>query len=105
MATQYDPSIIQAFADRLYDQARSIVITYGFAGLFFGAIAGAFAGYSIARDAVAIVAGICALLGLLFGVSAGRARAFVLKLQAQQALCQVQIEQNTGGTKVAQRAA
>ena len=36
-----------------------------------------------------------AALGALFGIMAGNARANALRLQAQIALCQVQIERNT----------
>ncbi|HEV3037803.1 MAG TPA: hypothetical protein VHA33_08465 [Candidatus Angelobacter sp.] len=39
MATQYDPSILQQFADQLYKQAKSIVVStalrYGFTTFLF----------------------------------------------------------------------
>ena len=96
MAVQYDPKIIVTFAERLYKQADSIVASYAmFAGLF-GALAGAAAG---AASMNATVPGLLAGLVLfaLLGYVAGQARAFALRLQAQIALCQVQIESNTRG--------
>jgi hypothetical protein len=47
------------------------------------------------------IVGVVTLLAIAAGVSAGRTKAFQLKLQAQQILCQRQIEANTAtvGTK------
>ncbi len=84
----YDPQIIQTFADRLYSQARTIAFVYGLVGAGAGAIGGDFAGNSTAM-------GVGALLGLLLGVVVGIQAGFRLKLQAQTALCQLAIEQNT----------
>lgn len=98
MATSYDSSIIQRFADRLYKQADQIVYTYGLLGFLIGAGAGAALGMSGGSHDTPVVPAV--LVGAFFCflfVLAGRARAFVLRLQAQTALCQAQIERNTSG--------
>ena len=94
----YDPKIIQEFAKRLYKQAASIVIVYTVLGAILGIIIGGIIvnGTSLHRDMnplIGILIG-AAFFGL-FGFSIGRERAFKLKLQAQTALCQVKIEENT----------
>lgn len=106
MANQaYDPKILQEFADNLYYQARSIQATYLLGGLFLGFFAPLLAprvSFDAARLAadfnLAVVVGISVLVGGLIGYVAGRSRAFKLKLQAQQVLCQVAIEANTRAT-------
>ncbi|WP_437596869.1 hypothetical protein WMF28_30270 [Sorangium sp. So ce590] len=101
---QYDPQIIQQFAASLYRQANSIVATYallfGLLGTAVGAPAGAFllgnrSSWEIFAAVGAVVLG--GFVGLL-GALMGQQRAFALKLQAQQALCQLQIEANTRAT-------
>lgn len=96
MATQYDPSVIQKFADRLYAQADRIVYTYMFVGFIVGFVGGGVFGTSISgRDAL-ITWGV--VVGTILAVPftmAGFARGDALRLQAQTALCQVQIESNS----------
>lgn len=84
----YDPKVINEFANRLYKRARSIIATYTLAGL----LAGAVGGLMTKEPIVAIIAG---LLGGALGYTMGRDKAFSLKLEAQTALCQVQIETNS----------
>ncbi len=89
MTTRFDPTVIQQFADRLYSQARTLVVLYSVLGVLVGSIGA----YAITRsERLAMIAG--GLLGLL-GFAIGQARTFSLRLQAQTALCQVQIEANT----------
>ena len=92
--TEYDPEVIRKFADRLYSRAATIEVMYTILGALVGGGIGFAANYSLRSSQPLIY-----LLGLLlFGVlgyAAGSARAFLLRLQAQTALCQVQIEQNT----------
>lgn len=100
--TDYDPDIIQSFAERLYSQARWLVVRYSVICSAVGLLMGL-----IARSAVSVVAGkrdgfeleamACGLgvLGGFLGWMAGNERAFSLRLQAQTALCQVKIEENT----------
>ena len=93
MAVQYDPKIIAQHAEALYQRASRIVFTSGFWGFLMGAAAlGAATAASSNTGAFALVGG---LVGAVLGVSVGRGRAFVYQLQAQQALCQVEIEANT----------
>jgi hypothetical protein len=94
MAT-YDPSVIVTFADSLYAQAASIMGVYSVVGGLVGAGIGAVIGNAI-HDGSSVVLG---LIGaVIVGAIAwqlGRQKAFALRLQAQVALCQVQIEANT----------
>lgn len=87
---QYDATIIKQFAENLYSRAKSIIFTYTVLGLVIGIAAG-----TAALPVIGTAIG-GAFFGL-FGFLLGRDKAFQLKLQAQTALCQVQIEQNTGG--------
>jgi hypothetical protein len=89
---EYDPKIIQQLADRLYRQATNAIIS----GALIGALLGAGIGVGLSGEnlnAVAILAG-AAILGLL-GLVTGREYAFRLRVQAQIALCQLKIEENT----------
>jgi len=85
---EYDARIIYQFADALYRQARSIVLTYTLIGFLLGGVGG----FVVAAEFAAIAGAL--ILGLL-GYVVGQQRAFQLKLQAQIALCQVRIEENT----------
>lgn len=86
----YDAAVIQEFASRLYRRASSIIATFTVIGLIIGGVAGAAAFQS---NGIAIL--IAAAIGAALGFSIGQERAFKLKLEAQVALCQVQIEKNT----------
>lgn len=87
---QYDSNVIVEFAAKLYKRAGSIILSY----TVFGVLLGAIGGLMVIPDAMAAVAG-AVLLGII-GFKLGADKAFQLKLQAQIALCQVQIETNTG---------
>jgi hypothetical protein len=91
-STQYDPAIIQKFADKLYSQANTIIIACTLLGLVVGAAGGYAVGDYSTKTTYAGLGAI--VLGLL-AFAIGTARAFVLKLQAQVALCQKKIEENT----------
>ena len=98
MKLEYDEELIRRGAEDLYRKARAIVAKHGLVGAVLGCIAGALAGL-IWTDGdeklFFLVASASTLVGLLGGISSGRSRAFVLRFQAQQLLCQVQIERNT----------
>lgn len=99
MNTQYDSSILQQFADDLYARARWIVFTtalvYAFVGFVGSAFLAGFLKLSRTADATVIVwVLLFTLIALAIGYTQGRAKAFQLKLQAQQTLCQRQIEIN-----------
>jgi hypothetical protein len=98
---EYDPSIIELAAARLYSKADAVVmgsITIGIVvGAAFGAIPLSSLGASwpipSALGFATLILG--AILGAVIGYTIGDARAFGYRLQAQSALCQLQIERNT----------
>ena len=111
---QFDAKVIQSFAARLYTRARLLVVLYSLFGVSAGAIVGkAYDEFlsitaSIPRTIVGtfmpspakprprssfMLGGI--LFGGLAGFWIGSSKAFNLKLQAQTALCQLKIEENT----------
>jgi len=94
-SVRYDVTVIQEFADRLYSEAASVVIK----STIFVALMGAIVLVVLAavvqpRESLGAAAAIGALLGGLVGYSRSESRAFELRLRAQQALCQVQIERH-----------
>lgn len=98
----YDPQIIVQFAASLYARAAALIRSYtvwgALVGLLVAGAIGGFVGSSVAGSGggAAFVLGLIgALLGGYGGYQAGLEKAFSLKLQAQIALCQVQIEFNT----------
>ena len=84
----YDPKIIQEFADRLYAKAKSIVRNYSIVGILL-------LGFGGLASQNPIIALIGAILGGLIGYAIGTEKAFQYRLQAQTALCQVEIESNS----------
>ncbi len=103
MPTEYDPKIMQECADALYEQARHIIIRealkYGLIVFLLSVVVlavGAITYHSeFPNQAQGIVIVFLTLIAVVAGVDAGRRKAFNLKLEAQQLLCQRQIEQNT----------
>ncbi|HEU4887372.1 MAG TPA: hypothetical protein VFV49_05755 [Thermoanaerobaculia bacterium] len=91
--TKYDPSVIVEFADYLYAQAASVVLGYTVVGILAGGGIGAVIGTMLGEGVIPIVIG-AAIVGVI-AAQLGRQKAFALRLQAQVALCQVQIEANT----------
>jgi hypothetical protein len=92
----YDASVIESFAEALYAQAKSIVIRY----TILGGLIGFGIGYAIANNARGdgtTVGAVVAVAGAILGFMQGQSKAFALRLQAQTALCQVQVEKNTRG--------
>ncbi|MCA6602996.1 MAG: hypothetical protein ACK5U6_13830 [Pseudanabaena sp.] len=97
MAQNYDERILREFADRLYNRANFIVLGYTVLGGLIGVIAFAslFPGLFRSNESLAIM--ITSVIGGSIGCAMGSEKAFWLKLQAQTALCQAQIERNTRG--------
>jgi hypothetical protein len=116
--TKYDPQVIQEYSEALYRKARKIVIWNTINSALLVAILGGILGTSLltfvvgqrasafaaplaASAMVAILSIVGAVLGAFNGYHSGSARAFHLKLTAQSALCQRQIELNTRRTALA----
>lgn len=97
----YDAAIIRKFANMLYRQATLVVITNTLIGAAIGCgiyillmILGSIASMGSARgsdDGIIIGAAIGGAIGFWQGLQ----KAYWLKLHAQVALCQVEIEHNT----------
>jgi hypothetical protein len=89
---EYDSKVIHKFADRLYSQARTILISYPLlGGLILAGIIYGFELYS--RTKINHLIGF--IVGALIGYLIATEKAFKLKLEAQTALCQAKIEENT----------
>ena len=92
---QYDPAIIEKFADRLYRSANSIILVY----TLLGALIGGGVGYAVGTYLEAVSPVLTPVCGLVFvgafGYLQGLERAFKLKLEAQRALCLLTVERNT----------
>jgi LPXTG-motif cell wall-anchored protein len=101
---QYDATVLQRYADRLYAKAAWIALRFGFVGTLIGALAGALIemvpGVTVSsiRTGTADNSGFLLLGGILgaaIGALIGRRKAFQYRLQAQMTLCQMRIESNT----------
>ena len=93
---KFDPRVVQEFADRLYRQADLMALSSAIVGSLIGITLGAVSASLIHQTThmtMVLLAGalICGLLGYV----RGRERGFSLKLNAQQALCQIHIERNS----------
>ena len=102
MAVTYDGAIIQTFVERLYWRANNAVATYTLLGVGIGLSVGyILAGLlgEVARGRMPYEA-LCILLFGGIAYSVGRERAFALRAQAQIALCQIRIEENTRSAPV-----
>ena len=91
--TTYDPKVIQKFAEKLYSQANSVVFTHGFLGAILGGVAGGVVGKfaSFGLGFTLFLAVVACLMGVAVGVS----KSFTLRLRAQEAHYDMQIEWNT----------
>jgi sulfite exporter TauE/SafE len=92
---QYDPQILQTFANKLYSRANGIIAAWTLIGVIAGGVGGVALESAIRTGNAAVIAAGAAVLCGVLGFAIGSSRAFLLKLQAQQALCQRQIELNT----------
>lgn len=103
MPVQYDPDILQQYADQLYREAKWIIGTTALryaVVVFLIALSLLMTVDARARFApfnspdIALV-WIVTFVGFLIGLEAGRRKSFRLKLDAQKILCDRQIELNT----------
>ncbi len=106
MPTEYDASVLQVFADDLYKQARYIVVTtairYGLmtflVSIVLSAVLLAYIPHQdtpVEPSTMVVPVFIVSFIGLAVGISEGNSKAFRLRLEAQEVLCQRQIELNT----------
>jgi hypothetical protein len=102
--TTYDEKILQEYVDDLYQQTKRIVVwTAVRYGLAVFLVSFAITLVVVSERAVstgsanegALLVFVLTLIGILAGIDAGRRKVFMLKLQAQQILCQRQTEINT----------
>ena len=94
----YDSNLLRTLAERLNAQARSAVVVGIVAGAVTGGLFGFAASLIFMLSQSMLIPG--AVVGGILGIVAGRRKAQALRLQAQMALCQVQIEENTRANKV-----
>jgi hypothetical protein len=111
--TIYDDTVLQQYADGLYQEAKWIVFwtaaKYGLLTfvicLAIGITTGLLKPTNPDATAGLVFGAIFVVLGVLYGIDAGRRKAFHLQLEAQQALCQRQIEKNTRAMPQSQKSA
>ncbi len=102
MHIEYEPAVIRKFAADLYADADAMIVRAAIRGFFLWGGTSALAAYFTAsgsdRNSIMLVA---ALVGGGIGAwvshALAQATANALRLQAQTALCQVQIEENVRG--------
>jgi hypothetical protein len=93
---KYDPDILRKYANQFYMKANLEILGWSVVGLFLGAVLGVALLALKLNDVSPELLFLGALVGGAFlGFLWGREKAFMLKVQAQQILCQVEIEQNT----------
>lgn len=94
--TTYQPEVIQRFADRLYARSATAIVISTLLGVLVGVAVDPFIHQTLPANLSNHLPewSSAALLGLI-GLLQGFERAFLLRLQAQTALCQLQIELNT----------
>ena len=100
MTVEYDPAVLQDFAERLYKQARSIAVTSAIRAFILGGIVGAIVLQFVHQATSSIVAfiGFGTVAGIL-SFSSGWEKSFQLRLEAQRALCALQTEVNTRSSR------
>jgi F0F1-type ATP synthase assembly protein I len=91
--SNYDPSLLRTLAEQLNAQARTAVAVGIIAGALTGGLFGFAASLIFMLSHSLLIPG--AAVGAILGIFAGRRKAQALKLQAQMALSQIQIEENS----------
>ena len=100
MAVQYDPKILQQFADDLYEQAGRIALATAtwftlVVLVIFSPLLVLSGGGRMDTSGALPLAAVIAAFAFGAGFQWGKHKAFTLKLKAQQILCQREIELNT----------
>lgn len=93
----YDVALIQGLANRLYSQSRIVIVKYTVIGavlfsLIFYIAASMEHNFGLAPTRSL---GVGLLIGVVLGFMLGQRKSYQFKMEAQLALCQVQIERNT----------
>ena len=97
MTPDYDPKVIQQYAASLYRQATWLAIEYAIIGGFGGwAIGWTLVHFGIAYvGSASMTAFLVGLGGAVLGCANGYSKGMAHRVQAQLALCQMRIEENT----------
>ena len=90
---RYDPSVLREMAARLDAQATTTVVIWTIVGVVVGAGALAVVGGAFGNVGLGALVGLFVGGGL--GYMIGEHRALMIRFEAQLALCQVAIEENT----------
>jgi hypothetical protein len=96
--TSYDEKVLQAYADRIYRRAAGLIFSYAFFCAVIGAVIGAMFSAAVKATDTPWWAAVGAI-GLCVGIAWGRSASLKLRAEAQQILCQVEVEKNTRAFK------
>jgi len=96
----YEPEYIKDYANTLYQQAKYVIPLHFFIGIFLGFFVFNAISIMLMDMLDFLIPSIGVLVGGVMGLQVGRNRASQLKLQAQLALCQLNIEENTRPSNV-----
>jgi hypothetical protein len=97
--TTFRPEIIEKFANRLYARSAGVIVASTLIGVVLGYVVDPFIQSSLPpKISTALPSWSSAVLFGILGALQGFERSSLLKLQAQIALCQLQIERNTRST-------
>ena len=92
----YTPEIIRTFANRLYARAAITMATSTVLGVLIGMVTAPYILQSLPTSvALHCPEWVIAVIFGVIGFGQGSERSSLLKLQAQTALCQLEIEKNT----------
>lgn len=98
--TKFQPEAIERFAHRLYARSAVVIVASTLLGVMIGFAVDPFIQNSLPpKISIALPSWTSALLFGILGALQGFERSSLLKLQAQTALCQLQIERNTRSLK------
>ena len=87
MSVSYDRVVLMKYASKLYAQANALILLWA---LILG-LAGGVAG-KVVSPRFTDWTGVGFVVGLMLGAVFGVSRAFILKVEAQKIMCQVEIE-------------
>ena len=94
---EYDPTFVKEFASSLYKQAKTVVPGHFFIGVFLGMFIFGSISSVLLNTINFLIVSLGVLVGGVLGLGSGKYKASELRLQAQLALCQIKIEENTRG--------